>query len=76
MVRIQDSQSWHRGSIPLSTTRKASGTKVLGAFLVIADGLLCLRDAPKCRLLDVVLCQEKVDTHTGEGTPPAFLFIF
>ena len=24
MVRIQDSQSWHRGSIPLSTTNKAS----------------------------------------------------
>ena len=22
MVRIQDSQSWHRGSIPLSTTSK------------------------------------------------------
>ena len=24
MVRIQDSQSWHRGSIPLSTTMKSS----------------------------------------------------
>ena len=23
MVRIQDSQSWHRGSIPLSTTTKS-----------------------------------------------------
>ena len=22
MVRIQDSQSWHRGSIPLSTTKR------------------------------------------------------
>ena len=23
MVRIQDSQSWHRGSIPLSTTKES-----------------------------------------------------
>ena len=28
MVRIQDSQSWHRGSIPLSTTKKHSKSSV------------------------------------------------
>ena len=28
MVRIQDSQSWHRGSIPLSTTKKHSKPSV------------------------------------------------
>ena len=31
MVRIQDSQSWHRGSIPLSTTKAL----ILSAFFVI-----------------------------------------
>ena len=29
MVRIQDSQSWHRGSIPLSTTESAAKTAAL-----------------------------------------------
>ena len=33
MVRIQDSQSWHRGSIPLSTTKRASENS--GAFFVV-----------------------------------------
>ena len=34
MVRIQDSQSWHRGSIPLSTTK---------VFIIFFDGdFFCL----------------------------------
>ena len=34
MVRIQDSQSWHRGSIPLSTTKKGFSTLVLRSFFL------------------------------------------
>ena len=32
MVRIQDSQSWHRGSIPLSTTSKPCKLLIYRAF--------------------------------------------
>ena len=30
MVRIQDSQSWHRGSIPLSTTKRFHVLVIVG----------------------------------------------
>ena len=43
MVRIQDSQSWHRGSIPLSTTLKAD-FKSKPAFLFTAAPYLSRRD--------------------------------
>ena len=36
MVRIQDSQSWHRGSIPLSTTKRLSSEKMEAFFVVFA----------------------------------------
>ena len=42
MVRIQDSQSWHRGSIPLSTTkevRKSLFSVLIGYDIVIASYL-------------------------------------
>ena len=35
MVRIQDSQSWHRGSIPLSTTMKSSSFRMKAFFLFL-----------------------------------------
>ena len=36
MVRIQDSQSWHRGSIPLSTTlHRTNKRKLLMSFLFL-----------------------------------------
>ena len=31
MVRIQDSQSWHRGSIPLSTTQRTDFSVIEGS---------------------------------------------
>ena len=34
MVRIQDSQSWHRGSIPLSTTKEVRKSFF---FVFVAD---------------------------------------
>ena len=40
MVRIQDSQSWHRGSIPLSTTKEVIRHTLCDFFFVIIHPLI------------------------------------
>lgn len=40
MVRIQDSQSWHRGSIPLSTTWTAAKFILCGCFVFVYASVL------------------------------------
>ena len=41
MVRIQDSQSWHRGSIPLSTTLSLVNHRFTrDSFILLFNGIL------------------------------------
>ena len=55
MVRIQDSQSWHRGSIPLSTTTEKPLVRMAKGFFDKAwrelPNVLKSRVCHKCRYL-------------------------
>ena len=54
MVRIQDSQSWHRGSIPLSTTGKPLQADVCkGNFCIIHENIHDLFYFRRCPLVGI-----------------------
>ena len=54
MVRIQDSQSWHRGSIPLSTTILADGSDTHYTILSVAFCVFSLYVLDDVHLLDII----------------------
>ena len=54
MVRIQDSQSWHRGSIPLSTTHKGIHSSRCMPFCVMRHPQNVLYTLHKIKILSKV----------------------